>query len=86
VAGEQAEDDPHVPVHERAAGRPRAGVVVDAGPLDVPPVPLGRGVVDGERHLTVEVAAEFPTGASDQIRRAVSENTTSLGFKTKDWE
>jgi hypothetical protein len=36
--------------------------------------------------ITVEINAEFPTGASDQIKRAVTENATSLGFKTKDWE
>ena len=36
--------------------------------------------------ITVEISAEFPAGASDQIKRAVTENATSLGFKTKDWE
>ena len=34
----------------------------------------------------VEISAEFPEGASDQIKRAVSENTTSLNFDTKTWE
>jgi uncharacterized protein len=33
--------------------------------------------------ITVEINAEYPADASDQIRRAVSENATSLGFKTK---
>ena len=33
-----------------------------------------------------EIDAEFADGASDTIRRAVSENATNLGFKTKDWE
>lgn len=37
-------------------------------------------------NITVEINADFPTGASDQIKRAVTENATSLGFKTKDWE
>ncbi|MCX7393563.1 MAG: ATP-binding protein [Planctomycetales bacterium] len=37
-------------------------------------------------NITVEINAEFPTGASDQIKRAITENSTSLGFKTKDWE
>jgi len=37
-------------------------------------------------NITVEINAEFPTGASDQIKRSVTENATSLGFKTKDWE
>ncbi|MEJ7590661.1 MAG: hypothetical protein WKF77_03875 [Planctomycetaceae bacterium] len=37
-------------------------------------------------NITVEINAEFPTGASDQIKRAVTENATSLGFKSKAWE
>ena len=36
--------------------------------------------------VSVEINAEYPTGASDQIKRAVSENAGSLGFKTKTWE
>jgi hypothetical protein len=36
--------------------------------------------------VTVEITAEFPSGASDTIKRGVSENATSLGFKTKEWE
>ena len=39
-----------------------------------------------ELKITVEINAEFPTGASDQIKRAVSENAKSLGFKTSTWE
>jgi hypothetical protein len=37
-------------------------------------------------NITLEINAEFPSGASDQVRRAVSENATALGFKTKSWE
>ena len=37
-------------------------------------------------NITLEINAEFPTGASDQIKRAVTENATSLAFKTKSWE
>ena len=37
-------------------------------------------------NITVEINAEFPMGASDAIKRAVTENATSLGFKTKVWE
>lgn len=37
-------------------------------------------------NIAVEINAEFPNGASDQIKRAVTENATSLGFTTKDWE
>jgi predicted AAA+ superfamily ATPase len=36
--------------------------------------------------ITLEIDAEFPQGASDTIRRSVSENANSLDFKTKDWE
>ncbi|GAB9153349.1 ATP-binding protein [Bradyrhizobium diazoefficiens] len=36
--------------------------------------------------LIVEISAEFPAGASDGVRRAVSENARSLGLKTADWE
>jgi hypothetical protein len=36
--------------------------------------------------VTLEIAAEFPNGASDQIKRSVSENASHLGFKNKSWE
>lgn len=36
--------------------------------------------------VTVEIAATFPEGVSDQIKRSVSENATSLGFKNRTWE
>jgi len=36
--------------------------------------------------VTIEITASFPEGASDQIKRAVSENANSLGFKNKTWE
>lgn len=36
--------------------------------------------------VCVEVSAEFPQGVTDQVKRTVSENATSLGFKNKAWE
>jgi uncharacterized protein len=39
-----------------------------------------------ELRITVEITADFPAGVSDQIRRAVSENAKSLGFKNCTWE
>jgi len=39
-----------------------------------------------ELKITVEINADFPNGASDQIKRRVSENAKSLGFKTWTWE
>lgn len=37
-------------------------------------------------NVTLEIHADFPAGASDQIKRAVSENAASLEFKVKTWE
>jgi predicted AAA+ superfamily ATPase len=36
--------------------------------------------------LVLEISAEFPFGAKETIKRAVSENSKSLGFKGADWE
>jgi hypothetical protein len=36
--------------------------------------------------ITLEIDAEFPNGASDVIKRSVSENAKTLGFTTRDWE
>ncbi|MBX3409892.1 MAG: ATP-binding protein [Phycisphaeraceae bacterium] len=36
--------------------------------------------------ITLEIDAGFPDGASDAIRRGVSENAANLGFNAKDWE
>ncbi len=36
--------------------------------------------------LAVEISADFPDGASESMRRAVSENARSLGIKKVDWE
>jgi hypothetical protein len=36
--------------------------------------------------VTVEISADFPHGVSDQIKRAVSENATTLNFKASAWE
>lgn len=36
--------------------------------------------------VSLEIHAEFPAGAADDIKRAVSANADTLGFKTKSWE
>lgn len=36
--------------------------------------------------VVLEISADFPDGAKDTIRRAVSENANSLGLKSADWE
>ncbi len=36
--------------------------------------------------ISVEIAADFPEGASESMKRAVSENARSLGIKKADWE
>lgn len=35
--------------------------------------------------LVVEISAEYPEGASDTVKRTVSENPGSLGLKNADW-
>ena len=37
-------------------------------------------------NITVEINAEFSLGASNEIKRAVTENATNLAFKTNVWE
>ena len=36
--------------------------------------------------LIVEISAEFPDGASETVKRAVTENANSLGLNAPDWE
>jgi uncharacterized protein len=36
--------------------------------------------------ITIEISAEFPTAASESIRRAVSENARTLNLKNAEWE
>jgi hypothetical protein len=36
--------------------------------------------------VVVEISAEFPNGAKDPVKRAISENARSLGLKSADWE
>ncbi|MFS8065837.1 MAG: ATP-binding protein [Byssovorax sp.] len=36
--------------------------------------------------ITVEISADFPAGASDGTKRAVSENAGALQFKSNSWE
>ena len=36
--------------------------------------------------VTVEIEVAFPSGASDQTKRAVTENARTLDFKNADWE
>lgn len=41
---------------------------------------------NAEVKVSVEIQANFPNGAKDQTKRAVSENARTLGFKNADWE
>jgi len=36
--------------------------------------------------VVLEISADFPDGAKDTVKRAVSENAKSLGLKSADWE
>lgn len=41
---------------------------------------------NAEVKVTVEIQASFPSGASEQTKRVVSENAGALKFKNADWE
>jgi uncharacterized protein len=41
---------------------------------------------NAEVKVSVEIQANFPNGAQDHTKRAVSENAKTLGFKNADWE
>jgi predicted AAA+ superfamily ATPase len=41
---------------------------------------------DAELRITLDISSNFPDGAPDNIRRAVSENANQLGFKNHSWE
>jgi hypothetical protein len=41
---------------------------------------------NAEVSVTLEIEVAFPSGASDQTKRAVAENAKTLGFKNADWE
>jgi len=36
--------------------------------------------------VTVEIEADFPGGIKQDLKRSVSENANSLGFKNAEWE
>jgi hypothetical protein len=41
---------------------------------------------NAEVKVRIEIEANFPNGAADQTKRAVSENAKTLGFGTAEWE
>ena len=36
--------------------------------------------------VTLEIQVSFPSGASDQTKRAITENAKTLNFKNAEWE
>ena len=36
--------------------------------------------------VVLEISADFPDGAKESVKRAISENAKSLGMKSADWE
>jgi uncharacterized protein len=84
------------PISVPPARKPRAfhgSVEVNATTAKLRLVELAEEIISNlaadpqaELRITVEISAEFPAGVSDQIRRAVSENAKSLGFKSLMWE
>jgi hypothetical protein len=41
---------------------------------------------NAEIRVNLEIHADYPNGASDQIKRAVTENAKMLGMKMAEWE
>jgi len=41
---------------------------------------------NAEVTVRVEIQANFPSGAQDQTKRAVSENSKTLGINNAEWE
>lgn len=41
---------------------------------------------NAELRVSLEVAADFPNGVSDQLKRAITENCASLGVEIASWE
>lgn len=41
---------------------------------------------NAEVKVAVEIQVNFPSGASDKTKRAVTENARTLNFKNADWE
>lgn len=37
-------------------------------------------------NISIEINVDFPQGASDQLKRTVSENARSLGFQSSEWD
>jgi predicted AAA+ superfamily ATPase len=44
------------------------------------------GDPNAQLRISIEIDAEFPSGASDSARRSVSDNAAQLKFKRSDWE
>ena len=91
-----SQTEPVTPASAATAARPRTF----HGSAEVPPatakmrlVQIAEEIVsvlstdpNATIRLVVEISAEFPDGASDSVKRAVSENARSLGLKSADWE
>ena len=81
-------------VEKTGSGKPKSFYgSVEVSPAKMRLVQLAEEIISNlvadplaELKITVEINADFPNGATDQIRRAVSENAKSLGFKTSTWE
>jgi predicted AAA+ superfamily ATPase len=83
----------NVPVAKVAASSFHGSVDVSAASARVRLMEIADEVIsilaadpNAEVSVTLEISADFPTGASDQTKRAVTENATTLRFKTKAWE
>jgi predicted AAA+ superfamily ATPase len=98
--GEPPASTPPTPIGFAPTAQPSAkaksyygSVEVNAATAKVRLVQLAEEIINNlvsdpqaELKITLEINADFPSGASDQIKRAVSENAKNLGFKISTWE
>jgi uncharacterized protein len=87
---------PPVSLPEPASVRSRAfhgNVVINASTAKMRMVELAEEIIavlaadpNAEVKVSVEIQVNFPSGVSDQTKRAVTENALALSFKNADWE
>jgi len=84
--GAQRDHDPGAPPVPRHARLEPARVGRDASRIADEVIAHLAGQVGAEVTVTLEIEATLPDGASDQIVRAVTENSRTLKFKSHGFE
>ena len=85
-----------VPPGPTPAPKPRAfhgNIAINASTAKIRMVQVAEEIIavlaadpNAEVNVSVEIQVSFPAGASDQTKRAVTENARTLNFRNADWE